>query len=61
MGSIKDSTGVLAIQNYVEVRRTDPRKELKIDKCKAYGQSSLIDWDQVSKVTEDLLAHPPDG
>ena len=61
MGSIKDSTGVLAIQNYVEVRRTElPRKELKIDKCKVYWQSSLIDWDQVSKVTEDLLAKAPD-
>ena len=32
MGSIKDSTSVLAIQNYVEVRRTTVnRKELKID------------------------------
>ena len=34
MGSIKDSSTVLAIQNYVEVRRAKvPRKELKIDRC----------------------------
>ena len=35
---------MLAIQNYVEVRRAKvPRKELKIDKCIQYGQSRLID------------------
>ena len=46
MGSIKGSTSVLAIQNYVEVRRMKvPRKELKIDTCMEYGQSRLIDWD----------------
>ena len=26
-----------------------------------YGQSRLIDWDQVAEVKEDLLANPPDG
>ena len=34
MGSIKDSTSVLAIQNFVDVRRAKvPRKELKIHRC----------------------------
>ena len=62
MGSIKDSTSVLAIQNYVEVKRAKvPRKELKIDKCMEYGQSRLIDWDHVVQVKEDLLPNPPDG
>ena len=62
MGSIKDSTSVLAIQNCVEVRRAKvPRKELKIDRCMVYGQSSLIDWDHVAEVKDDLLANPPDG
>ena len=62
MSSIKDSTSVLAIQNYVEVRRTKvPRKELKIDRCMEYGQSRLINRDHVAKVKEDLLANPPDG
>ena len=38
MGSIKDSTSVLAIQNYVEVRRTKvPRKQMKIDRCMEHG------------------------
>ena len=62
IGSIKDSTSVLAIQNYVQVRRTKvPRKESKIDRCMEYGQSRLIDWDNVAKIMEDLLANPPDG
>ena len=62
MGSIKDSSTVLAIQNYVEVRRAKvPRKELKIDRCMEYGQSRIIDWDRVAEVKEDLLANPPDG
>ena len=62
MGNIKDSTSVLAIQNYVEVRRAKvPRKELKIDRCMEYGQSRLIDWDHVAEVKEDLMATPPDG
>ena len=40
MGSIKDSTRVPAIQNYVELRRTKmPRKALKIDRCMEYGNS----------------------
>ena len=60
MGSIKNSTSVLAIQNYVEVRRAKvPRKELKIDRCMEYGQCSLIDWDHVAEVKEDQLATPP--
>ena len=60
MGSIKDSTSVLAIQNYVEVRIAKvPRKELKIDRCMEYGQSRLIDLDHVAEVKEDLLATPP--
>ena len=60
MGSIKDSSTVLAIQNYVEVRRAKvPRKELKIDRCMEYGQSRIIDWDHVAEVKEDLLANPP--
>ena len=60
MGSIKDSSTVLAIQNYVEVRRAKvPLKELKIDRCMEYGQSRLIDWDHVAEVKEDLLANPP--
>ena len=62
MGSIKDFTSVVAIQNYVEVRRTQvPRKEVKIDRCMEYGQSRLIDWDHVVEVKEDLLANPPNG
>ena len=62
MGSIKNSTSVLAIQNYVEVRRAKvPRKELTIDRCMEYGQSRVIDWDQVAEVKEDLVANPPDG
>ena len=62
MGSIKESTSVLAIQNYVEVRRTKvPRKELKIDRCMEYGESRFINWDHVAEVKEDLLANPPDG
>ena len=62
MGSIKDSTSVSAIQNYVEVRIAKvPRKELKIDRCMEYGQSKLIDWDHVAEVKEDMLANPPDG
>ena len=62
MGSIKDSTSVLAIQNYVEVRRAKvPRKELKIDRCMEYGPSRVIDWDCVAQVKEDLLANPPDS
>ena len=56
MGSIENSTSVLAIQNYVEVRRAKvPRKELKIDRCMEYGQSRLIDWDYMAEVKEDLL------
>ena len=59
MGSIKDSTSVLAFQSYVEVRRTKvPRNELKIDRCMEYGHSRLIDWDYVAEVKEDLLANP---
>ena len=62
MGSIEDSTNVLAIQNYVEVRRAKvARKELKMNRCREYGQSRLIDWDHVAKVKEDLLGDPPDG
>ena len=62
MGSIKDSTSVLSIANYVELHRTKVnRKELKIDRTMEYGQSRLIDWDHVAKVKEDLLANPPDG
>ena len=62
MGSIKDCSTVLAIQNYVEVRRAKvPRKELKIDRCMEYGQCRLIDWDHVAKVKEDLLANQPNG
>ena len=62
MGSIKVTSSVLAIQNYVEGRRTKvPRKELKIDRCMEYGQSGLIDWDHVAEVKEDLLANPSDG
>ena len=61
MGCIKGSSSVLAIQNYVEVRRAKVnRKELKIERCIEYGQSRLIDWD-VAEVKEDLLANPPDG
>ena len=38
MGSIKDSTSVLANQNYVEVRSAKvPRKELKSHRCMEYG------------------------
>ena len=60
MGSIKDSTSVLAIQNYVEVRRAHvPRKELKIDMCMEYAQLRLIHWDHVAEVKEDLVANPP--
>ena len=59
MASMKDSTSVLAIQNYVEVRRTKvPRKELKMDRCMEYGQSGLSDWDHVAEVKEDILANP---
>ena len=59
---MKDSTSVLAIQKYVEVRITKvPRKELKMDRCMKYGQSRLIDWDHVAELKEDLLANPPDG
>ena len=36
-----------------------PRKELKIDKCMQYGQSRVIDWDDVAEVKQDLLANPP--
>ena len=62
MGSIRDSTSVLAIQNYMEVRRAKvPHKELKIDGCMEYGQSRLIKWFHVAEVKEDLLANPPDG
>ena len=62
MGSIKDSTSVLVIQNYVEGRGTKvPCKELKIDRCMEYGQSRLIDWDHVAEVKQDLLADPPTG
>ena len=62
MVSIKDSTSVLAIQNYVQVRRAKvPRKQLKIDRCMEYAQSRLIDWEHVEEVNEDLLANPPDG
>ena len=61
MGSNKDSTSVLAIANYVEVRRTKVHhKELKIDRCMEYGQS-VIDWDHVAEVKEDQLVNPPDG
>ena len=43
MDSIKDSTSVLAIANYVEMRRTNVnRKVLKIDKTMEYGQSRVI-------------------
>ena len=60
MGNIKDSTSVLAIQNYVEDRGAKvPCKELKIDRCMEYGQSRLIDGDHVAEVKEDLLANPP--
>ena len=62
MGSIKDSTRVPAIANYVELRRTKAsHKELKIDRTMEYGQSRLIDWDHVAEVKKDLLANPPDG
>ena len=62
MGSIKDSSSALAIQNYVEVRRAQvPRKELKSVRCMEYGQSRLIDWNHVAQVKEDLLAKPHDG
>ena len=61
-GSIKDSTSVLAIANYVEVLRTKVnRKALKIDRTMEYGQSRLIDWYHVAEVKEDLFANPPDG
>ena len=53
---------MLAIANYVELRRTKVnRKELKIDKTMEYGQSRLIVWDHVAEVKEDLLANPCDG
>ena len=62
MDSIKDSTSVVAIQNYVEVSRTQlPRKKLKIDRCMEYGKYRLIDWNHVVGVKEDLLANPPNG
>ena len=62
MGSIKDSTSVRAIQNYVEVRRAHVlRKELNIDRCMEYGQSRLIDWVHLAEVKEDLLTNTPDG
>ena len=62
MGSIKDLTSVLAVAIYVEVRRTKVnRKELNIDRTMEYGQSRLVDWDQVAEVKEDLLANPLDG
>ena len=62
MVSSKDPTNVLAIQNYVEVRRMKlPRKELKIDSCMEYGQSRLIDSGHVAKVKEHTLANRPDG
>ena len=62
MGSIKDSTSVRAIANYVEVRRTKAnRKELKIHGCMEYGQPWGIEWDHVAEVKEDLLANPLDG
>ena len=61
-GSIKDSTSVLTIANFVELRRTNMnRKEFQIDKSMEYGQSWLIDWDHVAEVKEDLLANPRDG
>ena len=59
IGSIKDFTSVLAIQNYVQVRRPKvPRKEVKIDRCVEYWQSRLVDGDHVVEVKEDLLANP---
>ena len=62
MGSIKESTNALAIQNYLEVRRTKVlHKELKIDRCMEYRQSRLIGWDHVAEVKEYLLVNPPDG
>ena len=62
MGSIKDSTSVLVMANYVESRRTKVnRKELKIDRTMEYGESQLIDCDHVADVKEDLLANPADG
>ena len=62
MGSIKDSTSVLAIANYVDLRRTKVNyKELKIDRNLEYGQSWLINWDHVAEVKEDPLANPPHG
>ena len=49
MGSIKDSTSVLPIANYVQLRRTKVNsKELKIDRTKEYGQSRLMDLDHVA-------------
>ena len=45
MGSIKDSTSVLSIANYVVMHRTKVnRKELKIDITMECGQSRLIAW-----------------
>ena len=62
MGSIKDPTSVLAIANYVELRRTKVnRMEWNIDRTMEYGQSRLIDWDHMAKVKEVLLGNPLDG
>ena len=59
MDSIKDSTSVMAIANYVELRRTKVnRKELKSNRTMEYGQSRLIDWDHVAEVKGDLFAKP---
>ena len=59
-GSINDSTTMLTISIYVELRRTKvKRKELKIGSTMEYGQSRLVDWDRAADVKEDLLANPP--
>ena len=51
MGSVKDSTSVLAIAIYLELRRTNMNcKKMKMDRTMEYGQSRLIDWDHVAEV-----------
>ena len=51
MGSIKDSTIVLDIAAYIELRRGKVNsRELKIDRTMEYGQARLLVWDHVAEV-----------
>ena len=38
-----------------------PGKELRIHRYMGYVQSTLMDWDHVAEVKEDLLANPLEG